>query len=111
MAHDIFRGTVNVPENPAHCGNHFHTGRCRGGGYKYGPTVWHKVEDKTGIKTEAKAGTSASGSTAMNQTITTNAAGIKLSNCDLGMVNLTNHYETCVLLGPGTRLPAHSKRD
>jgi hypothetical protein len=72
-----------------------------GGGYKYGPAVWHKVEDKTGIKTEAKAGTSANGSTAMTQTTTTNAAGIKLSNCDLGMVNLTNHFETCVLLGPG----------
>ena len=70
-----------------------------GGGYKFGPTVWHKVEDKVGAKTVAKAGTSPGN--VIHEGITTNAAGIKLSNCDLGMVTLTNHYETCVLLGPG----------
>src|SRR5580704_5305737 len=70
-----------------------------GGGYKFGPAVWHKVEAKTGAKTEAKAGSTASVVT--HDGITTNAAGLKLSNCNLGMVTLTNHYETCVLLGPG----------
>jgi hypothetical protein len=72
-----------------------------GSGYKFGPAVWHKFEAKTGTKTEAKAGSSASAVAVIHDGITTNAAGFKLSDCDLGTVNLTNHYETCVLLGPG----------
>jgi hypothetical protein len=70
-----------------------------GGGYKFGPAVWHKVQEKTGAKTEAKASTTAG--TVIRQGVTTNAAGFKISNCDLGTVSLTNHAETCVLLGPG----------
>ena len=72
-----------------------------GGGYKYGPAVWHKYGGKTGFKNGADTSSTASASTVTHDGTTTNAAGFKLSNCDLGTVTLTNHYETCVLLGPG----------
>jgi hypothetical protein len=62
-------------------------------GYKTAPMIWHKAQGATQAKTEIKAPT-ASG-------VTTNSDGIKLSNCDLGAVSLTNHYETCVSIGPG----------
>jgi hypothetical protein len=75
------------------------------GTYKYGPAVWHKVEAKTGAKTQVKAdakgGLTTDASTVSHDGITTNTAGIKLSNCNLGTVMLTNHSETCVVLGPG----------
>jgi hypothetical protein len=75
------------------------------GSYKYGPTVWHHIEAKTSGKPAAKAGSANEPSTAAGiastMGVTTNAAGVKLSECDLGMVTLTNHYETCVVLGPG----------
>ena len=37
----------------------------------------------------------------MQSTVVTNAAGTQISNCDLGAVSLTNHYETCLSLGVG----------
>jgi hypothetical protein len=72
-----------------------------GSGYKYGPVVWHKAEAKMGLKTEAKAGSPASAKPVLDGSVTTNSEGIKLSNCDLGAVDLTNRQETCVSLGAG----------
>jgi len=70
-----------------------------GSGYKFGPAVWHKVEARNGAKTEAKAAPATAA--VIHDGTSTNAAGLKLSDCDLGTVNLTNHFETCVLLGSG----------
>ncbi len=67
-----------------------------GAGYKAGPMVWHKVQDS---KDKAPAKVAAKSPT--ETTVTTNAAGIKVANCDLGAISLTNHYETCVSLGKG----------
>ena len=73
--------------------------------YKYGPAVWHHMEAKRNASQAAKAdpsaNTAAAGETATRTGVTTNASGLKISNCDLGTVTLTNHSETCVLLGPG----------
>jgi len=56
--------------------------------------VWHKIEDKPHAHTTAARPAVESG-------VTTNTEGIKLSNCDLGEISLTNHYETYVSLGNG----------
>lgn len=69
-----------------------------GAGYKAAPMVWHKAEGKPEVKTQAKA---IIPSPVIQSGTTTNAAGIKLSNCDLGEIFLTNHFETCISLGKG----------
>jgi hypothetical protein len=72
------------------------------GSYKYGPTVWQTAEAKMGAKPGVKAVASTAAKAPVLQTgVATNADGLKLSNCDLGAVSLTNHYETCVSLGKG----------
>ena len=58
-----------------------------GAGYKVAPIVWHKV----GAKPELAA----------SHVTTTNSAAMKGPGCDLGVVSLTNHYETCLPLGAG----------
>jgi len=80
------------------------------GTYKFGPTVWHKAQEKIDSKIDAKAAAARSQtSTATNgivpiftaTAVATNSDGLAMSGCDLGAVSLTNHYETCVSLGKG----------
>ena len=91
------------------------------GTYKFGPTVWHKVEgDKTPrpaataptttantttpaatVKHDSTSNSKTVASTPAESSISTNDAPVKLTDCDLGAVSLTNHYETCVSLGKG----------
>lgn len=66
-----------------------------GAGYKYGPTVYQRIESHGGGKPSMVAQRPADGST------TTNAAGLKLCNRDLGELSLTNRFETRVALGNG----------
>lgn len=72
------------------------------GSYKFGPTVWHKAQTEFHAKTQARADSSKTGASpakpVFDGTTTTNTDGTKLSDCDLGTVALTNHYETCVSL-------------
>lgn len=76
------------------------------GTYKFGPTVWHKAQEKIDAKSAAAR---AETSTATNgivpiftaTAVATNADGLAMSGCDLGAVSLTNHYETYVSLGKG----------
>jgi hypothetical protein len=56
-----------------------------GAGYKVAPIVWHKVEAKPVLASHT----------------TTNSVVSKAPGCDLGIISLTNHYETCVPLGVG----------
>ena len=67
-----------------------------GAGYKVAPMVYHKVN----VASVAKAAASP-GQPVITTSTTTNAAGNKVSACELGAVSLTNHYETCVSLGGG----------
>ena len=77
------------------------------GSYKFGPALWHKAQDQMDARAKAHASAHAAGGTnAIIPVITdsgtsTNADGVRLSDCDLGAVSLTNHYETCVSLGRG----------
>lgn len=70
-----------------------------GAGYKVAPMVWHHAD-----ATHAQAATAAPALAALN-TVGSNAsshlAAIKPTGCDLGEISLTNHHETCVLLGAG----------
>jgi hypothetical protein len=61
-----------------------------GAGYKVAPMVWHKAEAKHEL-------------TAAATTTTTNSVATKpaTDDRDLGVISLTNHYETCVSLGAG----------
>lgn len=71
-----------------------------GAGYKVAPMVWHKAE----AKTPAAGKTTAEMKAAAKAVLTgnaTNAAGTRISTCDLGAISLTNHCETCVPLGAG----------
>jgi len=73
-----------------------------GTGYKYGPVAWHKVDAQYfHSKSTATASAKSNSTATVQSTVTTNAAGIKISNCDLGAISLTNHCETCVSLGGG----------
>ena len=58
-----------------------------GAGYKVAPMVWHK--------------TAAKPATALAGVATTTSVVTKADGCDLGIVCLTNHFETCVPLGVG----------
>jgi hypothetical protein len=65
-----------------------------GAGYKYGPTVFHRLEPNNHAKPSLADRPAKSG-------ITTNAIGIKMSNEDLGELSLTNGHLTNVTLGRG----------
>jgi hypothetical protein len=70
------------------------------GSYKYGPTVWHKAQDEISAKSKTSVHSKSSGAST-NSEVSTNADGVLLSDCDLGDVSLTNHFETSVSLGKG----------
>ena len=67
-----------------------------GASYKYGPAVYHRAQARPGSKPEPAPAVKP-----VNGSISTNSAGIKLCNRDLGPVSLTNRFETCVSLGKG----------
>ena len=87
--------------------------------YKFGPTVWHEVQDRmdghkkpmakagakanslTNIVADPMAGPKANANVVLDGDSLTNDFAVKLSDCDLGAVSLTNHYETSVSLGKG----------
>ena len=67
--------------------------------YKVGPKVWHKAHDEINARPEIKTSATNISHPVLVATTSTNATGDKVSDCDLGLVTLTNHYETCVKLG------------
>ena len=72
-----------------------------GAGFKFAPLVWHKAEAThlpTRATTPAVAATAATNSVSNSSS---NLVAAKANGCDLGEISLTNHYETCVLLGAG----------
>ncbi|MGA2245635.1 MAG: hypothetical protein ABSH48_11590 [Verrucomicrobiota bacterium] len=68
-----------------------------GAGYKYGPAIYHRAEEARASKPAALTGAKSP----VDGSVTTNSAGIKLCNRDLGEVSLTNRFETSVSLGKG----------
>jgi hypothetical protein len=58
-----------------------------GAGYKVAPIVWHKAEAKHEVAVAP----------ATNSVVTKTATGGR----DLGVIDMTNHFETCVSLGAG----------
>ena len=70
-----------------------------GTGYKFGPMVWHKVAAKPALASVATANPVAT----TNLVALKNSPVIKASGCDLGVISLTNHYETSVPLGAGKK--------
>lgn len=89
------------------------------GTYKFGPTVWHKVEGNQAPQPTATVpattpnptiaavnhDSDSSSKTAAPAAVESDASkGIPplvQCDCELGAVMLTNHYETCVSLGKG----------
>jgi hypothetical protein len=70
-----------------------------GAGYKLAPMVWHRADAAHAPARTTAHAVAATATTNFNSN--SNPVVAKATGCDLGEISLTNHYETCVLLGAG----------
>jgi hypothetical protein len=72
-----------------------------GAAYKVAPMVWHKADAAHAPARTTIHAFAATATTNSNFNFNSNPVAAKTTDCDLGEISLTNHYETCVLLGAG----------